>query len=360
MECEAKELLALFGQEHLIDDLSQFSAAEMAGCILQLKRWKIEETAMQRASWKQREARQKIEPFCDPGIFESGSSSRRSAALFLAGGQGSRLGFDGPKGCYPLLGKTLFQRHAEKIRKDAPVAILTSRLNHHETTSFFEQQSYFGLKKLSFFSQDTLPLLDEAGKWFWMAPGKIAEGPDGNGSVFAAMERAGILRRFAEEKVETIHVVPVDNPLADPFDPQLAAFHEASGADLSLKCIRLEDPAEPMGRLVRIEGRLAIAEFAELTEEERLQNRYANTALLAIDLSLAKLLAKKNFPLHWAWRSTPAWRGEKRFAWKAERFIVDALAFAEKARALFCSKESCYAPLKEKKSIGEIERLLVV
>lgn len=360
MESEVKERLSFFGQEHLLSNLKRFSKEEIETCAMQLRRWRQGEIERQRISWEKREVRHVFEPFGDPALRTSGHSNKKSAALFLAGGQGSRLEFDGPKGCYPLFGKTLFQMHCEKIPPNAPTAILTSLLNHRETLSFFERQGYFGLQKLSFFCQETLPLFDAEGKWFWMGKGKIAEGPDGNGSVFAAMDAAGVLQRFEAEGVERIHIVPVDNPLADPFDPELAAFHEESGADLSLKCIRLEDSEEPMGRLVRVGGRLAVAEFAELTAEQRAQNRFANTGLLAIDLNLAKALAKKHFPLHWAWRKTSALVEGKRFAWKAERFIVDALLFAERGSALFSKRDSCYAPLKEKKSIGEIERLLVV
>jgi UDP-N-acetylglucosamine/UDP-N-acetylgalactosamine diphosphorylase len=360
MHREIAELLEGFSQKHLIGDLGQLNQTELQECLLQLKRWTIEEVCFQRVSWKDREKKLTFEPFSDPAWKVSGKGgSKKCAALFLAGGLGSRLGFDGPKGCYPLLGKSLFERHCEKIQDNAPVAILTSLLNHKETFSFFEKRSFFGLQKLSFFSQDTLPLLDENGRWFWSSPGEIAAGPDGNGSVFAALERAGVLQRFEEEGIETVHVVPVDNPLANPFDPNLASFHEESGADLSLLCIRLEKSEEPMGRLVRMQGRLAIAEFAELSEAQRIENRYANTGLLAIDLPFMKLLAKQKFPLHWAWRAISA-LGEKRFAWKAERFIVDALEFSEKSFALCCERESCYAPLKEKKSIGEIEKLHMV
>ncbi len=357
MHSEAKELLSRFGQEHLIGDLDLFSEEQTALCVSQLRRW---EPSDLQASWRKREKRHVFEPFLDPGSSVSSKAVKKGAALFLAGGQGSRLGFERPKGCYPLLGKTLFQRHFEKMRSDAPAAILTSRLNHEETLSYFDRQNRFGAQKLFFFSQDTLPLLDEEGKWFWMVPGQIAEGPDGNGSVFAAMERSGVLQRLEAEGIEILHIVPVDNPLADPLDPELAAFHEASGADLSLKCIRLEKSEEPMGRLVRIEGRLANLEFAELTDAQRVENSFANTGLFTLDLGLVQALAKKDFPLHWAWKSTPAWPGGKRQAWKGERFITDALGFAKRPCALFSERNSCYAPLKEKKSIGEIERLLVV
>lgn len=348
MHREVKEFLTRFDQEHLAQDLSRFTEEEIAACLSQLRRWELEDLS---ASWEQKGERHVFEPFLDPGSPSPVKGAKRGAAVFLAGGQGSRLGFEGPKGCYPILGKTLFQRHFEKMRPNALAAVLTSRLNHQETLAYFDRQNRFGLQKLFFFSQDTLPLLNEEGKWFWSTPGQIAEGPDGNGSVFAALGRSGVLQQLEDEGIELLHIVPVDNPLADPFDPELAAFHEASGADLSLKCIRLEESEEPMGRLVRTKGKLATLEFAELTAEQRVENRFANTGLLILDLSLARELARKDFPLHWAWKSR---------AWKAERFITDALGFAERPCALFAERNSCYAPLKEKKSIGEIERLLVV
>lgn len=353
--------LSLFSQEHMMEDVKQFDICQMEDCFAQLNRWTPDEIEVQKTSWKGRGRNLSFDSFTDPAMgFFQGGEIRKCAALLLAGGQGSRLGFEGPKGCYPILGKTLFEWHCAKVVADAPVAILTSLLNHKQTVSYFQQRQFFGLQKLSFFPQKTLPLLDEEGKWFWAAPGQIAEGPDGNGSVFAELGKAGILERYEKEGIKTLHVLPVDNPLGDLFDPELNAFHEASGADLSFKCIQIDDPSESMGRLVRVQGRLAIAEYAELNEEQRRENLYANTGLFAIDLALVRLLAKQNFPLHWAWKSVPDWKLGKRFAWKAERFIVDALDFAQNARALCCKRGSCYAPLKEIKSIEAIEKLLML
>jgi UDP-N-acetylglucosamine pyrophosphorylase len=300
---------------------------------------------------------------CPMAEESSASAPGRVAVLILAGGQGSRLGFSGPKGCFSLLGKSLFERHAEKIRsRQTPVAIMTSELNHAATVSFFAQHNYFGLQGVLFFSQSTLPFFDEQGHWFLGSPAQIAEGPDGNGSVFAACEKAGILENFQERGVQTVHVIPVDNPLADPLDPVLHSFHVSRSADLTVKCLRLSDPYENAGRLTMKNGRLSIAEFAELDDARRQISLIANSGLLAIDLALMRKLSSQPFPFHWAWRATPQWKqGQllQKQCWKAERFIVDALLYAEQAQALCYPRKKIFAPLKDLNSVTIIEQALI-
>ena len=350
MRNAVRDGLALFGQSHLICDLENWSGKEWQSCFDQMKSYPLD------AAEKRPNQPLIVEPWNECVRHEdlpAGLPRKKRGAIILAGGQGSRLGFAGPKGCFPILGKSLFAWHSETIAADA-LAIMTSPLNHDETVAFFRQNDSFG-RDVAFFQQTALPFLDEAGRWFWEAPGRIAEGPDGNGSVFAAFEKSGLLRQFALAGIETVQIVPVDNVLAGSAWQQIEA-------DLSLRCIRLDDPEEAMGRLVRMNGKMAIAEFAELSPVQRQQNILANTGLLSIDIRLFQKLAKQNFSLHWAWKTIAAWENGKtfrKFAWKRERFIVDALAYAEKARAICCPRESCYAPLKEKNSIPRIERLLL-
>ena len=345
-------------QKHLIPDLDRFSEIQLLQCFDQIHPWNVELVREQQASWKARSLPLSFEPTIDCPLAEDQKASpriKKTATLILAGGQGSRLGIQGPKGCFSILGKSLFDRLLKKMAPSSPVAILTSSLNHVETLFFFREHRSFGMSDLLFFSQETLPLLDETGRWFWEAPGRIAVGADGNGSVFRAFERSGHLQRWIDQEIEAVHIVPVDNPLADPCDPILSSFHAETKADISVKCIRLQNPEEPAGRLVRINERLAIAEFAELSGPQRGQNLYANTGLLAIDISFMRHLAEQTFPLHWAWRSTQS----KKFAWKGERFIVDALLYAQNPQAICYPRNACFAPLKDKSSLVEIERLLL-
>jgi UDP-N-acetylglucosamine pyrophosphorylase len=116
--------------------------------------------------------------------------------------------------------------------------------------------------------------------------------------------------------------------------------------DLTLLCFELSDPEEPVGRLI---GNM-IVEYAELTPEQRERERLANAGLYAFSLPFMSRLADREFPIHRVWRSS---------AWKREKFIVDALAFAKDIRAIPVPREQYYAALKEKSSIPEIERLLL-
>ena len=356
MENELKKRLTDLGQPHLLRNIKSLSEKEIQCCLAQIDGWSAQTLQEEQNSWQKRSQPLHFEPLTDcPTTTPIQTAVKNTAVLILAGGQGSRLGFQGPKGCFSILGKSLFERHCEKIKNaDIPVAILTSPLNHQETFSFFQEHQLFGLHEVNFFSQKTLPLFDESGRWFWDGPGHIAEGADGNGSVFSALEESGLLQYFIDCGVETVHIVPVDNPLADPLDPILSAFHEKEKADLTIKCIRLMNPHEPTGRLVQMNHRLMIAEFAELSEGQREQNLYANTGLLAIRISLMRYLSQQKFPYHWAWRSTAAGR----LAWKAEQFIVDALLYAQNSRSICYPRESCFAPLKDKSSIAEIEQAL--
>ena len=132
----------------------------------------------------------------------------QAGVIILAGGQGTRLGFNGPKGMFPIIpitGETLFQLLAEKVVKASKqagrqlfIAIMTSPLNDAETKLFFTQNQLFGLQKeqLFFFTQSTLPFLDEKGNLFLEKPDMIAEGPDGNGGIFEQFSTSGLWGRL--------------------------------------------------------------------------------------------------------------------------------------------------------------------
>jgi len=364
MRDRLKELFLAFGQEHLINDIEAIDDPKIAQCINLIRQWSPH-IMEQKASWQLRRPSIVFEPLagCSQSYLQCVGPKPRIGVLILAGGQGSRLGISGPKGCFPLLGKSLFQRHSEKIGgQNTPLAIMTSSLNHTETVSFFENNDFFGLKDVSFFSQKTLPLFDDSGRWFWEESGCIAAGADGNGSVFQWFVQSGCWDRFMQKGVEAVHIINVDNPLADPFDPVFLSFHRSSAADLSVKSFWLNDPNEPTGRLVQHDSRLAIAEFAELSNEQRNENLLSNTGLLLIDIHLMGELANQTFPLHWARRTAVEWKDgdvRKINCWKAERFIVDALSYAERGKTICFPRGACYAPLKEKGSIPQIEQLLL-
>ena len=131
------------------------------------------------------------------------------AFLVVAGGQGSRLGFEQPKGMFPIgpvSDKTLFQIHAEKVLAlsrrygvSVPFLVMTSPATDAETRTFFQEQRYFGLSadEVFFFCQGTLPALDRAtGKLLLEAPGRLFVSPNGHGGTLLALVDSGLLDRL--------------------------------------------------------------------------------------------------------------------------------------------------------------------
>lgn len=260
----------------------------------------------------------------------------RVGAILLAGGQGSRLGVLGPKGVFPVLGKSLFQWVCEKVPEDFPLAIMTSPLNHKETVEFFQSHQFFG-RKIFFFSQSLLPLLDEEKN-----PLPI-QGPDGNGSVFQAFMASGLGEQFEKLGVDLLTIVPVENPLADPADVKLVGYAREGKADVVLKCVERKSPQESMGSLVERGGRIEVVEYIDLDPAAKYV--YAYTGMMAIRLSFFRQMAEVDLPLHWV---------RKQNLWKREKFIFDILPFAKKVLALSYPRSQCYAPIKSAQDVRNL------
>lgn len=369
MHSQLKDHLSEFGQEHLIADVDRLSLCEQESCVKQINRWDKESLKKLKTSWLNKDSHKKrsTDHFLDLSVVhaseipQSSHFSARVAVLILAGGQGSRLGMSGPKGCFSILGKSLFEWHIQKIKDpETPVVILTSPLNHSETQSFFAQHQFFGLKEIQFCIQGTFPLLDEEGRWFWESPGRIAEGPDGNGSVFSALERSGAFHLFLRKQISLIQILPIDNPAAPVDDPSLFQWLLSSQSDLVIRSIFLSDPQEQMGRFVKDSGKLRIVEFAELSDEERKKHLQANTGLFTLNVNFAQKLINQPFSFHWARRNALHWKSDKvinRPAWKAERFITDAVEWAKNPRVVCFERDKCYVPIKDQNSIPAAEKL---
>lgn len=324
------------------------------------------------------------EPFEDFAF--SGNAANRSigeklikkgqaGCLLLAGGQGTRLGHRGPKGTYPISvvqNKSLFQLCAEKVQAasrwaDHPLqlAIMTSSDNDEETRAFFHQHRFFGLgpDQVSFFVQESLPFLDAKGKLFLQTPWQIAEGANGNGNSLLKFSQSGLLKKWVDLGIETITIIPIDNPLADPFDAELIGYHAQQNVEVALKCTEKLHPEEKVGVLVKQEGHCAVIEYSEMKESEKndrkkngkLKHCCANLGLFCLSLSFIQKIVRENasLPLHKAWKSAQfidnqdvSKTSSKPIAWKFETFIFDWLAYTKKVAALIAPREECFAPLK--------------
>ena len=307
--------------------------------------------------------------------------------LVLAGGMGTRLGFLGPKGCFPITPvrkKTLFQLLAEKTKAASckygtpiPVAIMTSPSNDASIQAFFRERDYFGLssKQIFFFSQDELPLLDERGHLFFQKPGKLAQGPDGNGSVFRHFFAKGVGDTWKDLGVQHILVLPIDNPLADPFDVDFLGYHAHVNANVSLKCIRRSFLDDKMGLLAcKEDGSYLVLEYSEEGKKlnfakdavGELVYPYANTGLFAFSFDFTNEVKRVDLPWHLAHKAISFWTQERGFveagvpnAWKYETFIFDLLAYARHVAVVEVSKESNFAPLKGQGDVKDVQSALM-
>lgn len=290
--------------------------------------------------------------------------------LLLAGGQGTRLQFNGPKGCYPISvvhGKSLFQLCAEKVLaashwagRPLLLAIMTSPENDAQTKEFFQKHAFFGLdsSQIYFFSQTELPFLDERGEVLFEEKGKIVVGPDGNGSSLKQFVASGIYKEWQRKGIEFLNVILVDNPLADPFDAELVGYHSYHNLDVTLKCTEKKDPAERVGVVVSKGGKAAVVEYSELSEEQKQERREdgklayacANLSLFCFSMDFILKISDQEIPLHKAWKKTHAIDGtgilKETMAWKFETFIFDWLDYTRRARVLLYPRNECFAPLK--------------
>ncbi|MGB7979136.1 MAG: UTP--glucose-1-phosphate uridylyltransferase [Chlamydiales bacterium] len=277
-------------------------------------------------------------------VVESLVSLRKTAAILLAGGQGSRLGFKGPKGLFSIDGKTLFEYFCEKVPKGRPVAIMTSPLNHDETIAYFRNHDCFGLD-IYFFQQEMASVLDMEKR-----PTSL-QAPNGNGGVFRSFVRSGLGEQFAERGIDLVTVNYVDNPLGDPFDLALIAQALLKRAEIAVQCVERRPEDRSMGALIEKEGKWEVVEYTELGPLQ--ECRYSYSGQLAIDLAFFRRMGEVELPIHWVRKTM-----EGRPVWKGEQFIFDVFPFAKKIAPFPVSRQTHYAPIKGPESIPIAENRL--
>lgn len=293
--------------------------------------------------------------------------------LLVAGGQGSRLGFDGPKGMFPagpVSGISLFAWHAARIaaarrRYGArfPWFIMTSRTNDGATRDYFEQQRWFGLgqETVHFFCQDMLPALDSEGGMIRSAPGELFLAPNGHGGTLLALARSGMLAIARGLGVEQFSYFQVDNPLVRPADPLFLGLHALAGAEMSSKVVAKRDPGEKVGVLGRVAGRLACIEYSDLPQELR-EARTTEDSLLFSAGNIAVHVLRRDFiegltaggqldlPWHLARKRMPAisrtGAAIQVDGVKFETFIFDALARTKSSVVLEVDRGREFSPIK--------------
>ncbi len=389
--------LRSIGQEHLLAHLPSLSPTQKQSLHSQIASLDVDLFHRMRAIAKGH-VMQTISPFTSYSY--SGDKQRQElgmqlvregkiALVVLAGGQGSRLRYRGPKGCYPvslIKHKSLFQLMAEKVQaasiqagRALQVAIMTSPLNHLETEIFFAQHAFFGLRpsQVTFFDQSMWPLLDEAGNLFLEGPAQIAFGPNGNGAIFKRLVEVGIWEKWRQGGIQIVNVVPIDNPLADPFDFELFAAHAKKACDVSVKATLRRDAREHVGVLAQVNGKTTVVEYTEMAavdkeavdNDGKLKFGIANLSLLSFSMAFIQKMGSQILPLHRAKKQVVAFDPEGQVvatdgpnAWKFEQFIFDVLPYAGNIQAIVYPREATFAPLKNLKgedSIASVQAALL-
>lgn len=310
--------------------------------------------------------------------------------LTVAGGQGTRLGYDGPKGTYPITpvkNKTLFQYFAEKIHRfgrkygvEFTWYIMTSELNNRQTVEFFKDNDFFGLDadRVVFFIQGTMPAFDRRGKLLLAAKDSLALSPDGHGGTLLALKRNGCLDRMKREGVEYISYFQVDNPLVSIINPLFLGLHALENSQMSAIMLAKTGPFEKLGNFCTSGGKLHIIEYSDLPDELA-ESRNPDGSLRFIAGSPAIHVISRDFveqltagghlnlPWHRADKKVPYIddRGElvtpaEPNAVKLESFIFDALPLASRTMLLEADREEEFAPTKNKTGVDSVESCMAM
>jgi len=296
------------------------------------------------------------------------------AAFTVAGGQGTRLGHDGPKGTFaatPIKGKPLFQVFAEKLLalgdrfgRPVPWYVMTSPLNHEQTTAFFESNDDFGLSpdQTMFFSQGTMPAVDADGHLILAAKDALFRSPDGHGGSLRALQVSGAVEDMRNRGIEDIYYFQVDNPVVEMCDPLFMGYHHMEGSAFSSKTVPKREPGEKVGILAEVDGKPGVIEYSDLSDSLRhardadgkLTFRAGNIAVHGISRAFVERLNEGVFalPYHIARKDIPGLQPdgsvEKNPGVKFETFVFDALPLADKIMVLEVDRASEFSPIKNR------------
>jgi UDP-N-acetylglucosamine/UDP-N-acetylgalactosamine diphosphorylase len=296
--------------------------------------------------------------------------------LLVAGGQGSRLGFDHPKGLYqigPVSGASLLQIHFEKALAAAgrygasvPVYMMTSPVTHDEQTEFLNEHERFGLPKddAVLFCQGTMPAVDaQSGKLLLAAKDSLFLSPDGHGGTVAALAASGAIEHMRRRGIEHLFYLQVDNPLTPICDAEFIGYHLLAQSELTSMAIAKQTPKDRLGVFATIDGQLQVIEYSDLPDDVAelresggsLKFWAGSIAVHAFSIAfLERALALRDaLPFHIAHKKVPYLGDAGRLiepnqpnALKFERFIFDLLPHANNPLVVEFAEADVFAPLK--------------
>jgi UDP-N-acetylglucosamine/UDP-N-acetylgalactosamine diphosphorylase len=310
---------------------------------------------------------------------EAAIAAGKVGTILVAGGQGTRLGFDHPKGMFPIgpiSGASLFQIMFEKVialsRRHGvriPLYVMTSPATHEETVEHLRSQNNFGMpaEDVRIFCQGTMPAIDmHSGKLLLEEKGSIFKSPDGHGGTLAALVKSGSLIDAKRRGIEQFYYCQIDNPLVSMCDPEFLGYHLLSGAEVSTQVVAKRGLRDKVGNVVVVDGQLQVIEYSELnpfpddviarkTPDGKPIFWAGNIAVHVFDRKFLERVSDQadGLPFHIANKAVPhidpqgnLVEPEKPNAIKFERFIFDLLPAARHGIVVEVDEAKTFAPLK--------------
>ena len=303
-------------------------------------------------------------------------------AILLAGGQGTRLGFDKAKGMFNI-GKTkelyIFEQLVSNLMKVTnqtgtwvPLYVMTSEINDGMTREFFEEHDYFGYNKdyVKFFVQEMVPAVDFDGNLLMKSEDSLAMSPNGNGGWFSSMVVDGMLEDIHKRGIEWINVFAVDNVLQQIADPLFIGATLASGCESGAKVVRKAAPDERVGVLCTEDGRPSIAEYYEMTDEMATARKENGDLLYGFGVILNYLfredkleeIADRHMPIHVVEKKIPYMdekgnrvKPEKPNGYKFETLVLDMVHMMNDCIPYEVVREKEFAPIKNRDGVDSID-----
>ena len=395
---EFVEKVTSYGQEHLINLYERINDEKKKALLEQISNVDFDEAKRLFGLTKEKKefGDVKIEPIeaCDASTLSEEEKERltqigikaikdgKLAVVMMAGGQGTRLGHNGPKGTFDFgldSHMSIFESYAKQFKEaeatygvPVPWYIMTSRENIKDTISFFQEHNYFDYEEgiRTFFSQNELPMLDEEGKLIVGENGLIKEAANGHGGVFDALVSNGVLNQLKSLGIEWIFICGVDNILAHMVDPLAVGYSIDKGVKCtSVSCIKA-NPEERVGVLCMKNGKPSVVEYTELTDELRYAKKENGELLLSeghllmnlFNVSVISEIAEKELPYHVAHKKSDivdingnVIKPDAPNAYKFESFIFDAFERLPQIGVLRYKREDCFAPIKNAEGVDSPE-----
>lgn len=351
-----------------------------------LNHFNVDTLSKSSENWSEPECFSEDNLSCDGVSFEEisvlGEKSFRNgevAMLMVAGGLGTRLGFNGPKGLVPVTPirhKTLFQVFAEKLialrekyGKPLHWLIMTSEDTDEQTRKAFAENNWYDEQYVHFFKQGILPAFTTDGACVLNKNGAVRYYPDGHGGVFKALKISGYIEYLCAKGIKYISYFQVDNPLVNLGDCLFLGAHLHHHSEFSTKVIAKTNPEERVGVFVEENNHLRLVEYSELpknlaeekTEKDTLKYRYGNTAIHLLNLDFIERCIAHRLPIHIAHKKAKHWvNGNfvESECLKLEHFIFDALIYTDKSLLFEVKREQEFSPVKNASGNDSLETCL--